>query len=150
MHPARPVLGFACSRREVSGRRLWGWARERFGTPSRFFGRFMVWNYCPLAFLEEGGRNRTPDRLPATERERLFAPCDEALRALVARIEPLLVVGVGAFAARRARAALGPEAAVGQVLHPSPASPAANRGWTAAMDRALASLGIDVPAAGPR
>ncbi|MFQ5698448.1 MAG: hypothetical protein ACE5IL_09205, partial [Myxococcota bacterium] len=48
-HPERPVLGFACARSEVSGRRLWGWARERFGSPERFFARFFVWNYCPLA-----------------------------------------------------------------------------------------------------
>src|SRR5215831_613721 len=28
-HPKRPVEGFACARREVSGQRLWGFARER-------------------------------------------------------------------------------------------------------------------------
>ena len=38
-HPKRPVLGFDCPRSEVSGRRLWGWARETFGTPGRFFRR---------------------------------------------------------------------------------------------------------------
>ncbi|HSL84142.1 MAG TPA: single-stranded DNA-binding protein, partial [Thermoanaerobaculia bacterium] len=43
-HPKRPVEGFACARSEVSGRRLWGWARERFGAPERFFERFFVWN----------------------------------------------------------------------------------------------------------
>ena len=35
-HPARPVTGFACTRSEVSGRRVWGWARELSGTPGRF------------------------------------------------------------------------------------------------------------------
>src|SRR5690606_1352475 len=30
-HPKRPVLGFDCKRAEVSGARLWGWARDRFG-----------------------------------------------------------------------------------------------------------------------
>ena len=48
-HPRRPVLGFATARGEVSGARFWGWARERFGTPERFFRRAFVWNYCPLA-----------------------------------------------------------------------------------------------------
>ena len=67
-HPKRPVEGFDCRRSEVSGRRLWGWARERFGTPEQFFSRFFVANYCPLVFLEESGRNRTPDRLPAGAR----------------------------------------------------------------------------------
>src|SRR5262245_26194304 len=29
-HPKRPILGFRCQHSEVSGTRLWGWARERF------------------------------------------------------------------------------------------------------------------------
>src|SRR4051794_10267248 len=79
-HPARPVLGFACSRGEVSGQRLWGWVQQRFETPERFFRRFFVVNYCPLAFLEASGKNRTPDRLAPEERRALFAACDTALR----------------------------------------------------------------------
>jgi single-strand selective monofunctional uracil DNA glycosylase len=31
---------------------------------------------------------------------------------------------------------------VAQILHPSPASPAANRGWSEAVDRTLAGLGV--------
>ncbi len=142
-HPKRPVQGFACPRGEVSGRRLWGWARARFGTPQRFFARFFVANYCPLAFMEAGGRNLTPDKLPRAERERLFAACDRALRASVAELRPSYVVGIGRFAAERAAAALaGSGVSFGSVPHPSPASPAANRGWEALMDRALADLGI--------
>lgn len=142
-HPRRRIEGYACRRGEVSGRRLWGWARARFGTPERFFARFFVANYCPLAFLEASGRNRTPDRLPAGEREALFAACDRALRYSVARLAPRLVVGVGRFAASRAAAALaGQPVAVGAVPHPSPASPAANRGWAPQMEAALAALGV--------
>jgi single-strand selective monofunctional uracil DNA glycosylase len=143
-HPKRPVQGFACTRSEVSGKRLWGWARERFGRPERFFARFFVWNYCPLAFLEESGRNRTPDKLPAAEAEPLFALCDEALRALVAELVPEHVIGIGAFAQRRARLALGEERSVGSILHPSPASPLANRGWAARAERQLDDLGIRI------
>src|SRR5262245_9819279 len=36
-HPKRPVLGFDCPRSEVSGTRLWGFARDRFETPRAFF-----------------------------------------------------------------------------------------------------------------
>jgi single-strand selective monofunctional uracil DNA glycosylase len=86
-HPRRPVEGFACARSEVSGHRLWGWARDCFGTPERFFSRFWVYNYCPLMFLEESGRNRTPDRLPAAERRPLEAHCDRALRHTVEELE---------------------------------------------------------------
>ena len=42
MHPKRPVDGYSCRRSEVSGRRLWGWARKTFQTPDRFFTRFFV------------------------------------------------------------------------------------------------------------
>lgn len=146
-HPKRPVLGYDCRRSEVSGRRLWGWARDRFGTPARFFATFFVWNYCPLAFLEASGRNRTPDQLPAAEREPLFAACDRALAALVGELRPRRVIGVGAFAAARARNLLGDAGpAVGSILHPSPASPAANRGWEAAAEGQLAALGVPMPA----
>jgi single-strand selective monofunctional uracil DNA glycosylase len=142
-HPKRRVLGFDCPRSEVSGTRLWGWARARFGTPERFFRRFFVANYCPLAFLESSGRNRTPDKLPVAELEPLFAACDQALREVVGLLEPRIVVGIGGFAERRARAALaGADVAVGTILHPSPASPRANRGWAEAIEPQLAALGI--------
>lgn len=143
VHPKRPVEGFACGRSEVSGTRLWGWARDRFGTPEAFFSRFFVWNYCPLCFMEEGARNRTPDKLPAAEQAALFAPCDAALAALVAAIAPRYVLGVGAFAEDRAREAL-PDfgGTIGRILHPSPASPAANRGWAQAAEKQMTALGI--------
>ena len=144
-HPRRPVEGFDCRRSEVSGRRLWGWARDRFGTPDRFFDRFFVWNYCPLAFLEESGRNRTPDKLPAQERAPLFDTCDRALLRIVDHLEPTRVLGVGRFGRDRARAALdGGGFVIGEILHPSPASPAANRGWAGQVEAQLAALGIDL------
>ncbi len=94
-HPKRPVIGLACTRSEVSGARLWGWARDLFGTPERFFTRFFVANYCPLAFMESTGRNRTPDKLPICERKTLLEICDRALRRTVEFLHPDLVVGVG-------------------------------------------------------
>jgi len=144
-HPKRPVLGFDCQRAEVSGTRLWGWARERFGTPQRFFERFFVANYCPLAFVEQSSANRTPDKLPAAEQQPLLRACDDALRSIVRLLRPRLVVGVGGFAERRARAALaGESVAIGTILHPSPASPLANRGWAQAIERQLEQLGVDM------
>jgi single-strand selective monofunctional uracil DNA glycosylase len=142
-HPARPVMGFACSRSEVSGRRLWGWARDAFGPPEAFFARFLVVNYCPLLFLEESGRNRTPDHLPAAEQAPLFAACDRALRQTIALLHPRLVVGVGRFAEGRARAAAeGLAVDVGRITHPSPANPAANRGWEQLVRGEFAALGV--------
>ncbi len=145
-HPARPIEGFACMRAEVSGKRLWGWARARFGEPARFFADFFVMNYCPLAFLEAGGKNRTPDKLPAAERAALYTACDGALAASLAVLRPRLVVGIGAFALARALPiACARGIATGTILHPSPASPLANRGWAAQAERQLAALGIVLP-----
>ena len=144
-HPKRPVEGFACRRREVSGQRLWGWARDRFEKPERFFTRFFVANYCPLLFLEASGRNRTPDKLPAAERAPLERACDAALRGTVEILRPALVVGVGGFAETRAREALADlGVAIGRIPHPSPASPAANRGWAPQAERALRELGVEL------
>ena len=142
-HPKRPVLGFDCPRNEVSGERLWGAAAACFGTPKRFFARHYVANYCPLLFLEKSGRNLTPDKLRAAERERLFAVCDAHLRRLVEILQPVWVVGIGAFATGRAREALeGHDLRIGRVLHPSPANPRAQRDWAGTARRELVKLGV--------
>jgi len=144
-HSKRPITGFASHRSEVSGGRLWGWAKDTFVTPRRFFDRFFVANYCPLMFMEETGRNRTPDKLPPAEREPLFAACDLALRRTVETLQPRYVIGVGAFAQSRVREALvGMDITFGGILHPSPASPAANRDWSAKATAQLTDLGIRI------
>ena len=144
-HAKRPVLGFASPRREVSGTRLWGLFRDRCGTPERFASRFFVANYCPLAFVGESGVNLTPDKLPAHEREPLYEACDDALRSVVRTLSPRVVVGVGRFAEARARTALaGLPVTIGSIPHPSPASPAANKGWAASAEKALRGLGIEL------
>jgi len=144
-HPKRPILGFACERSEVSGARLWGWASRRFGAPRRFFRRFFVYNYCPLVFMQESGRNVTPDKLKARERAPLVEACDAALREVVAVVRPRLVVGIGVYAEQSARRALADSgAAFGRILHPSPASPLANRGWEERAEQGLRELGVRV------
>ncbi len=142
-NPRRPVEGFACTRSEVSGQRLWGLFRARFGTPQAFFGEHFVANYCPLVFFE-GGRNLTPDKLPAAEQRALLAACDAHLRTLVDALAPEWVIGIGQWAQERAVEALAqrPGLRVGRVLHPSPASPAANRGWSDAATQQLVALGV--------
>jgi single-strand selective monofunctional uracil DNA glycosylase len=134
-----------CSRSEVSGRRLWGWAEARFGEPDRFFRRFLVLNYCPLAFFDADGRNITPDRLPAAQRKPLLDLCDEALREWTRCYRPRHVVGVGRFAARRAEVALdGMTVTVGCITHPSPANPKANRDWSGRIESEFRAMGIEL------
>lgn len=142
-HPKRLVTGFQCSRSEVSGERLWGLFAKRFGTAQKFSEEHMVMNYCPLAFVEESGRNRTPDKLPPKERKELLAACDKHLREIVRVLQPEWLIGVGDFAATRARDALnGARPSIGQILHPSPACPASNNDWGGKVTKQLQELGV--------
>jgi single-strand selective monofunctional uracil DNA glycosylase len=145
LHPKRPVTGFACTRREVSGQRLWGWAQKNFGTADVFFKRFFVANYCPLMFIGESGTNLTPDKLKTPEARPLFTACDRALRRTVEYLMPEHVVGVGRFAAKRAKGAIdGLNTKAGGITHPSPANPQANRGWEARVTQEFGDLGIAI------
>lgn len=144
-NPKRTVEGFSCTRSEVSGRRLWGLMAERFGKAENFFQDHFVLNYCPLVFMEEGGKNITPDKLKAAEREPLFNSCDKHLRHALSILQPEWAVGIGGFAEqclKRLHKEHPLEVKIGKVLHPSPASPAANRGWSEAAERQLTEQSI--------
>lgn len=142
-HPKRPIEGFACTRSEVSGRRLWGLMEDRFRSPESFFEDHFVMNYCPLVFMEESGRNRTPDKLPSAERESLYAACDEHLKRVIEVLSPEWLIGVGKFACTRAEQLFSKtDLKVDWILHPSPASPAANRDWSGYALKKMLQLGI--------
>ncbi len=150
-HAKRTIQGFDCPRSEVSGRRLWGWAASRFGTAEQFFADWFVLNYCPLALLEESGRNFTPDKLPAALLGKLYAACDRHLATAFQTLTPEWALGIGGFAEKRIRcvlestlvdSAIARKIRVGCILHPSPASPLANRGWSEAAEKQLAALGV--------
>jgi single-strand selective monofunctional uracil DNA glycosylase len=142
-HPKRPVDGFDCARSEVSGKRLWGFAEQRFGSAADFFEHFFVVNYCPLAFMEESGANRTPDKLTKQEQRALFDCCDAALVSITDQLRPEFVIGVGAFATARAKAALPDfKGTIATISHPSPASPKANRGWAELVEKELTLHGL--------
>ncbi len=145
-HPKRPIEGFNCHRSEVSGRRLWGWAQKTFQTPEKFFKRFFVANYCPLIFMEESGRNRTPNSLPIADRKHLQLACDNSLRQTVQYLKPKFVVGIGNFAADRAKSALqGLNITIGKITHPSPANPRANKDWEGFIFKEFEAIGIHLP-----
>lgn len=140
-HPARPVEGMACARSEVSGRRFWGLMSTRFKDAPAFFRSHFVLNYCPLMFVLAGGANLTPDKLPARAQKPLFAACDDALATVIELLKPRVLVGVGGFAETALRRA-APGTPVVRLLHPSPASPAANRDWSGAAIRQLTDSGV--------
>jgi len=144
-HAKRLIRGFDCHRSEVSGRRLWGLFAQRYGAPENFFAEHFVVNYCPLAFCENSGCNRTPDKLPPAERHPLFEICNAHLHRVLEILEPEWLVGVGDFATKRGQALcehLHRPIQIGQILHPSPASPAANRGWAQAATEQLIKMGV--------
>ncbi len=145
-HPKRPVVGLDCKRSEVSGARLWAFFREQYSTPERFFKTNFVLNYCPLVFMDEGGRNLTPDKFPRLIRDQIQSACDRHVTKCLELIMPQRLIGIGNYAYdalyRIARSEKPLETmTVSKILHPSPASPASNRGWAEAVSRDLLAAG---------
>ncbi len=150
-HPNKTVDGLDCPRNEVSGSRLWGWARDRYDSAEAFFERFYVHNYCPLLMLEDTdrGKNIAPSKLRKAQLETFSGPCDRALRELIASLRPSYVLGVGNWARDRIKTAVkdwDPDQTfeIGRILHPSPASPMANRGWAEQAERQFIEQDIDL------
>jgi single-strand selective monofunctional uracil DNA glycosylase len=141
VHAKRPILGFDCPRSEVSGQRLWGAFAKRHPSADDLFARAFVLNYCPLLFLGDTGANLTPDKLAKEERAKLEAVCDKALAEAIEVLQPKHIVGVGTYAAKRASLVTGRDDII-TMPHPSPASPAANRGWEEAARKALMNAGL--------
>lgn len=144
-HPKRKIRGMDCSKSEVSGRRLWGLFAERFPRAEDFFKDHLVINFCPLIWMKESGANLTPDKIRAAEMSPVDAACQKHLRRLIEILEPQFLIGVGAYAEHQmltAQEQLGTKATIGKILHPSPASPAANRGWAEVAERQLKEIGV--------
>ncbi len=140
-HPKRPIQGMACTRREVSGRRLWGLMRDRFGTPEVFFQDQIVWPYCHWMWLKETGANLPPNALRAAERKPLEEVCDRFLGECLSVWNPRHLVAIGQYA-EAALTRVRPGIEVIRIPHPSPASPAANRDWSGSVTRILVDAGI--------
>jgi len=145
-HPKRPIQGFGCPRSEVSGRRLWGLFSELYPKAEEFFKDHYVTNFCPLVWMGETGKNITPDKLLKAESDPVERICREYLMLLIKELQPEYLIGVGAFAEKQFKAVVKeslPEysGVVAKILHPSPASPAANRGWAEAALKQLKEIG---------
>ena len=144
-HPKRPVDGFDCTKSEVSGRRLWGAFSERYPKAADFFVDHYVVNYCPLVWMEESGRNRTPDKITASEMKPVHEACDQYVLTHLTHLQPEFVIGVGAYAEaclQRICKAGEINSQIGRILHPSPASPAANRDWAGTAFKQIRELGV--------
>jgi len=142
MHPKKPVHGFACTRSEVSGKRFWGLMKQRYPEAKNFFKDHFVANYCPLLFLDEKGRNLTPDKLPKALRDIIDAACDRHLIRTVETLRPEVLIGIGIYAEKKMKSLFGDSLRIVSILHPSPASPRANRGWQDETVQRLVGCGI--------
>ncbi len=141
-HKKRPVTGFACERSEVSGRRLWGLFAEHFQTAEQFFRQHFVTNFCPLVWMKDTGANITPDKLPRDCMEPVERACLRHLARCVEILQPELLIGIGAFAEKKLLTVKTERQQVGKILHPSPASPAANRDFAGTATRQLRELAV--------
>ena len=147
VHPKRPIEGFACSKSEVSGRRLWGLFSRKFPDAKDFFKDHYVTNYCPLVWMADTGRNITPDKINKQQIKAVELACDAFLVKLIEEISPDFVIGIGAYAEKKLtnvlkKNSLGNDITIGKILHPSPASPLANSGWEEIAERQLLELGV--------
>jgi single-strand selective monofunctional uracil DNA glycosylase len=117
---------------------------SRYGDAETCLADMHILNYCPLVFMGETGRNITPDKLAAEEREPLLDACNTHLAKVVDTLKPTHVVGVGVWAEKRARDVLGPDTRIliSRILHPSPASPLANADWPGQATAQLEAAGV--------
>ncbi|XP_073999923.1 single-strand selective monofunctional uracil DNA glycosylase-like isoform X2 [Rhodnius prolixus] len=132
-HPSKPVLGFSCSRSEISGRRFWELARVLgAGSPHQFFKHAFVHNYFPLCLLSSNGKNITPSELKANVKKEIERACDECLVEVLLLLEIEVVVAIGRFVEKRVQKLCSRANLPIQVVfisHPSPRNPSSNRDW---------------------
>lgn len=121
----RPVMGFECTRAEISGQRFWGLFKSLCGTPENFFESSFVYNYLPQQWMTNTGCNVTPDDFKISEVEELYSICDATLSKVLELYQVEKIVAVGRFCETRAKKTLkkySPSRPI-QILylpHPSP------------------------------
>ncbi|XP_023328801.1 single-strand selective monofunctional uracil DNA glycosylase isoform X2 [Eurytemora carolleeae] len=144
-HPRRPIEGFDCKRKEVSGQRFWSLIKEVSRTPDTFFKHSFLANHCPLAFMKESGKNVTPPEMPKELREKIMTACDSSLLEILDLLKTDLIIGIGKFAENRGKKIVKEnklKTRVGFLMHPSPINPLANKGWNDIALKQLAELDV--------
>ena len=139
------ILGFNSTRREVSGERFWRFVESKWQTADNFFQNCFVQNYCPLVFTTETGKNVTPAELRSDCKKVVMSHCDSALLRTLSLLQTTQVVAVGRFVYDRVNKALKQhdlKINLSFLMHPSPANPAANRGWERVAELSLSKLNI--------
>ncbi len=140
-HPNRKVEGLDIKRSEVSGLRFWTLMQTHFKEAKEMRGEIYVANYCPLLFLSpvKTARNITPDKLSKETREVLYKVCDQYLFDTIDLLNCEKLIGIGKFAEKKLK---NDKIPYYSILHPSPASPLANRGWQEQAEKQLKEIGV--------
>lgn len=95
--------------------------------------------------MGESGKNVTPPEIGEGKRMLINNLCDKALMDVIDLLGISSVIGVGKFAETRAnkiKKKFNLKISVHSLLHPSPASPAANKGWSDIAEETLRNINI--------
>ncbi|XP_012233576.1 single-strand selective monofunctional uracil DNA glycosylase [Linepithema humile] len=143
-HSDRKVMGFQCTRSEISGLRLWGLFKELCGSPENFFEHAYIHNYCPLAFMDVKARNITPAELKGEGQNILHEACDRSLIDIIQLLKAEIIIGIGNYAEKRIQLAVqtaGLSVEVMVLRHPSPRA-VGNNNWKEIAKQRLEELGL--------
>ncbi|MGD6730174.1 MAG: uracil-DNA glycosylase family protein [Pleomorphochaeta sp.] len=140
-HPNRKVEGLNIKRSEISGLRLWDLIETHFKDPKDMRGKIYIANYCPLLFLSpvKTAKNITPDKLSKETRALLYETCDKYLFDTIDLLKCEKLIGIGKFAQQKLK---NDKIPYYSILHPSPASPLANKGWKEKTEQKLIEIGV--------
>lgn len=120
----RPVLGFNCKRREISGWKFWNFFKGLCLDPFRFFRDAFVYNYCPLAFMTATGKNVTPAEMKSSDRKMIDSLCERAFCKILELLHVEIVIAVGKYAEKCAASVTKANGLnhikIVTLLHPSP------------------------------
>ncbi len=140
-HPNRKVEGLSIVRSEISGLRLWNLFKTYYPNPKDMKKNIYVANYCPLLFLSKvkTAKNITPNKLSKETREMLDSVCDRYLFETIDLLKCEKLIGIGKYAEKKLKNDTIPYFSI---LHPSPASPLANKGWSEKVEIQLEANGV--------
>lgn len=153
LHPKRPVQGFACTRVEASGDRLWGGLATVWGLLDAVLDDCFAMNYCPLAYFSgEAGENVTPEAFikAGPYRDEAYAQelddvCGAYLRTVMRAMDTKVVLAIGRYAERKAKIAASMVAnkpAVVYLTHPSPLATRNAEQWAEMARTTMQAAGV--------
>ena len=126
LHPKHKIIGLETKRDEPSGKKLWALMQSLYPKSNELFSHITVQNYCPLAFLDDSGKNIALNNVK--NRKELESLCDNYIKDYILDNNIKVLVGVGVYAYEKLLS-LNLNLTVIKILHPSPLNPLSHKGW---------------------